>query len=398
MEFSFTPEENSFRSEVRDYIAHQLLPAGYWRGMEGEFDQDHFEFSRLVARKLGAKRWLAIDWPMEYGGLGAPPIQHMIFKEEAAYFMLPGLDMGIGGITWVGPTLLLLGAEEQKKRHLLPLASGEEWWCTLYSEPDAGSDLANIQCSAVLQGDEYIVNGQKIWTSAGHIADWGLLLVRTDPDAPKKHHGLTLLMVDMRTQGISIRPIFSLAGYHTFNEVFFDDVRIPAANRIGDENRGWHSVMIALAFERTAGVMLTAAGRRLIDEMIRYVKNSGVGADLSTDTENFRPRLAELAIRVEIARLLGYRIAWLRSKEAVPGYEGAMIKVLAAETFQQIADMATRMMGLYGQLRQGSKWAPLEGMMADMHLNAVGIPIAAGTSEVIRTVLAERGLGLPRGA
>jgi len=398
MDFGFTPEEEAFRAEVRRYITDELLPPGYWRGMEGEFDPGRFEFSRQVAKKLGAKKWLAIDWPREYGGLAAPPIQHIIFKEEATYFMVPGLDMGIGGITWVGPTLLLLGTEEQKKRYLLPLAEGEEWWCTLYSEPDAGSDMVNIQCSAVLQGDEYIVNGQKIWTSAGHIADWGLLLVRTDPKAPKKHHGLTLLMTDMKTPGISIRPIFSLAGHHTFNEVFFDNVRVPVANRVGEENHGWQNVLVALAFERTAGVMLTASSHRLVDEMVRFVTETDIGACLISNTPDFKHRIAELAIRVEIARLLGYRIVWLRMKEAVPGYEGAMIKVLAAETFQQVTTAATQMMGLYGQLRQGSKWVPLDGMMADMHLNSVGIPIAAGTSEIMRTVLAERGLGLPRGA
>jgi alkylation response protein AidB-like acyl-CoA dehydrogenase len=397
MDFGFTAEEEEFRAEVRKYITGDLLPPGYWRGMEGEFDPDRFEFTKQVAKKLGAKKWLAIDWPREYGGLDAPPIQHMIFKEEATYLMVPGLDMGIGGITWVGPTLLLLGTEEQKRRHLLPLAAGEEWWCTLYSEPDAGSDMVNIQCGAALQGDEYIVNGQKIWTSAGHVADWGLLLVRTNPKASKKHHGLTLIMVDMKAPGITIRPIFSLAGHHTFNEVFFDNVRVPVTNRIGEENSGWRNVMIALAFERTAGIMLTAASHRLVDEMVRFVKETDVGAGLISDTPSFKQRIAELATRVEIARLLGYRIVWLRMKEAVPGYEGAMIKVLAAETFQQVATVATQMMGLYGQLRQGSKWVPLEGMMADMYLNSVGIPIAAGTSEIIRTVLAERGLGLPRG-
>jgi alkylation response protein AidB-like acyl-CoA dehydrogenase len=396
MDFGFTPEEEAFRAEVREYIAGDLLPPGYWRGMEGEFESGHFEFSKRVAKKLGDKRWLAIDWPREYGGLGASPIQHMIFKEEATYFMVPGLDMGIGGITWVGPTLLLLGTEEQKTRHLLPMAAGEEWWCTLYSEPDAGSDLANIQCGAVLRGDEYVVNGQKIWTSAGHVADWGLLLARTDPEARKKHHGLTLIMVDMKTEGITIRPIYSLAGYRTFNEVFFDNVRIPATNRIGEQNRGWHNVMIALAFERTAGVMLTAASHRLVDEVIKFVKETEVGVSLTSQGLDFKQRLVELVTRIEIARLLGYRIAWLRSKEAVPGYEGAMIKVLAAETFQQATAIATQMMGLYGQLRQGSKRVPLEGMMSDMYLNSVGIPIAAGTSEIIRTVLAERGLGLPR--
>ncbi|MFW6125761.1 MAG: acyl-CoA dehydrogenase family protein, partial [Chloroflexota bacterium] len=231
MDFSFTPEEKAFRREVREFI-EQEMPPHYGEAGEGQFDPENFEFTKQMAKKLGAKKWLAMNWPVEHGGLGVSPIMHMIFKEETAYHRVPGTDMGVGGISWVGPTLLMLGTEEQKKQHLPPLAAGEKWWCTMYSEPQAGSDMANLQCRAVPRDDHYVVNGQKVWTSAGHIADWGWLLVRTDPDAPK-HRGISLLLVDMRTPGVEVRPLVNIAGHHYFNEVFFDDAAIPKGNLIG---------------------------------------------------------------------------------------------------------------------------------------------------------------------
>jgi len=397
MDFRFTPEEEAFRQEVQRFIEEEL-PSGYWGGLESEFDPDRFDLTKRIARKLGAKRWLAMNWPKEYGGLEASTIKHMIFKEEAAYHQLPGIDMGVGGITWVGPTLLILGTDEQKKEHLAPLAVGEKWWCTMYSEPGAGSDMANVMCRAVLQGDEYIINGQKVWTSAAHIADWGWLLVRTDPDADKKHHGISLLLVDMKTPGITVRPLLNLAGHRFFNEVFFDNVHVPRRNLIGEENRGWYHCMIAMAFERTMGVMIAAGARRLVEELIRFVNETEVnGQPLGKDL-SIRQKLAELAIEVEIARVMGYRIIWQQTKGELPGYEAPMIKVFASETLQRITDVGTQIMGLYGQLWLGSKWAPLGGMMPDMYMNSVGMLIAAGTSEILRNIIAERGLVLPRGA
>jgi alkylation response protein AidB-like acyl-CoA dehydrogenase len=396
MDFRFTPEEEAFRQEVQQFIEEEL-PSGYWGGLESEFDPKNFEFTKGIARKLGAKKWLAMNWPKEYGGLEVSTIKHMIFKEEAAYHQLPGIDMGVGGITWVGPTLLILGTDEQKKEHLPPLAAGEKWWCTMYSEPGAGSDMANVMCRAVLQGDEYIINGQKVWTSAAHIADWGWLLVRTDPDADKKHHGISLLLIDMETPGITVRPLLNMAGHRFFNEVFFDNVHVPRRNLIGEENRGWYHCMIAMAFERTMGVMIAAAARRLVEELIRFVKETKVnGQPLGKDL-SIRQKLAELAIEVEIARVMGYRIVWQQTKGDLPGYEAPMIKVFASETLQRITDVGTQIMELYGQLWLGSKWAPLAGMMPDMYMNSAGMLIAAGTSEILRNIIAERGLGLPRG-
>ena len=397
MDFRFTLEEEAFRQEVQHFIKDEI-PSGYWGGLESEFDPDRFEFTKQIARKLGAKKWLAMNWPKEYGGLEVSPIKHMIFKEEAAYHQLPGIDMGVGGITWVGPTLLLLGTQEQKNEHLPPLAAGEKWWCTMYSEPGAGSDMANVMCHAVLQGDEYIINGQKVWTSAAHIADWGWLLVRTDPDALKKHHGISLLLVDMKTPGITVRPLLNMAGHRLFNEVFFDNVHVPKRNLIGEENRGWYHTMIAMAFERTMGVMFAAGARRLIKELVRFAKETKVNGQPLGNDPSIRQKLAELAIEVEIARVMSYRIVWQQTKGEIPGYEAPMIKVFASETLHQMSNVGTQIMGLYGQLWLGSKWAPLQGTIADMYMNSIGMLTAAGTSEILRNIIAERGLGLPRSA
>lgn len=397
MDFRFTLEEEAFRQEVQRFIKDEI-PSGYWGGLESEFDPDRFEFTKQIARKLGAKKWLAMNWPKEYGGLEVSPIKHMIFKEEAAYHQLPGIDMGVGGITWVGPTLLLLGTQEQKNEHLPPLAAGEKWWCTMYSEPGAGSDMANVMCHAVLQGDEYIINGQKVWTSAAHIADWGWLLVRTDPDALKKHHGISLLLVDMKTPGITVRPLLNMAGHRLFNEVFFDNVHVPKRNLIGEENRGWYHTMIAMAFERTMGVMFAAGARRLIKELVRFAKETKVNGQPLGNDPSIRQKLAELAIEVEIARVMSYRIVWQQTKGEIPGYEAPMIKVFASETLHQMSNVGTQIMGLYGQLWLGSKWAPLQGTIADMYMNSIGMLTAAGTSEILRNIIAERGLGLPRSA
>ena len=395
MDFRFTPEEEAFRKEVLQFIKEEM-PPDYGEGGESQFDLEHFEFTKRMARKLGAKKWLAMNWPEEHGGLGVSPIKHMIFKEESAYHRIPGTDMGVGGISWVGPTLLLLGTEEQKKKHLPPLAAGEKWWCTMYSEPEAGSDMAALQCRAVAHGDEYIVNGQKVWTSGGHIADWGWLLVRTDPTVANKHHGISLLLVDMKTPGVTIRPLINLAGHHYFNEIFFDDAHIPKANLIGEENRGWYHTMIALSFERSGGVAMAAGARRSLDDLVEFAKKTTINGKPLAKDPFIRYQLAELAIEIEAIRMVGYRIIWKQTKGEIPGVEAPVVKTLASETIQKMAKVATQMMGLYGQLSLGSKQAFLNGRAADMYLSANNIIVAMGTNEIQRNIIAQRGLGLPR--
>lgn len=394
MDFRFTPEEEAFRQEVRAFIKEVMPPGLSLRG-EGSYDPETQALARSVARKLGEKRWLAMNWPEEYGGLGVSPIQHMIYKEEVAYHGVPGTDMGMGGISWVGPTVLILGTEEQKKEHLPPLARGERWWCTMYSEPEAGSDMAALKCRAVAKGDEYVINGQKVWTSAAHIADWAWLLARTDPDAPK-HKGISLLLVDMKTPGITVRPLVNLADHHYFNEVFFDDVHVPQSNRIGEENRGWYHSMIALSFERTAGVSMAASARRGLEELVEFARESSVNGQSLAEDPLVRGQLADLAIKIEAVRMLGYRIVWGQAKGQLPGVEGPIAKTLGSEIVQSLAKVGMQMMGLYGQLRPGAKWAYLNGGFASMYLTANDMIVAAGTNEIQRNIIAQRGLGMPK--
>jgi len=394
MDFRFTPEEEAFRDEVRQYL-DELMPPGFSAGGEGSYDTKTHELAKTIAKKLGEKKWLAMNWPEEYGGLGVSPIKHMIYKEETAYRGVPGTDMGMGGISWVGPTVMILGSDEQKQEHLPPLARGERWWCTMYSEPEAGSDMASLKCRAVPKGDEYVINGQKVWTSAGHIADWGWLLARTDPDVPK-HKGITLILVDMKTPGITVRPLENLANHRYFNEVFFDDVHVPQANRIGEENRGWYHSMIALSFERTAGVGMAAGARRRLEELVEFAKNTSINGQVLAENPFYRNQLADIATRIEAARMLGYRIVWNQTKGQLPSVEGPIVKTLGSEIIQSLAKLATQMMGLYGQLKTGSKWTFLDGAFASGILTANDMIIAAGTNEIQRNIIAQRGLGMPK--
>lgn len=394
MDFRFTPEEEAFRQEVRDFIKAEM-PSDFSRAGEGQYDPQTHQLAKRMAKKLAEKRWLAMNWPEQFGGLGASPIMHMIYKEETAYYGVPGTDMGMGGISWVGPTVLILGTDEQKAEHLPPLAAGDRFWCTMYSEPEAGSDMAALKCRAVRRGDEYVINGQKVWTSAAHIADWGWLLARTDPDVPK-HKGISLLLVDMKTPGINVRPLLSMAGHHYFNEVFFDDVHVPVANRIGEENRGWYHSMVALSFERTAGVGMAAAARRGLDTLIEFAKTTEVNGQPLAKNVFIRHQLAQLVAEVEAARVLGYRIVWLQAKGELPGVEGPIVKALGSEILRRLAAVGTQMMGLYSQIMPGCKQAPLQGTVAEMYLGANDMIIAAGTNEIQRNIIAQRGLGMPR--
>ena len=395
MDFAFTPEQEAFRQEIRQWIKENLPPD--WDEVGFRAEHENREFSRQISKKLGEKGWLASAWPKEYGGLGLSPMEQLIYKEEMNYYRVPGIDMGVGGITWIGPALMILGTEEQKKEHLPPLARGERWWCTGYSEPEAGSDMANVRCRAALHGDEYVINGQKLWTSGGDISDhWCWLMVRTGPEEPK-HKGISLLLVDMKTPGITLRPLIDMSGTHDLNEVFYDDVHVPRKNLVGEENRGWYHSMISLDFERTTGVARASQLRRMIDELIKFAQETTVKDKPLTKDPLVRRKLAEITIDTEVARMLAYRVVWMQTKGLIPNYEASMIKLYATELMQQIAHVGTQIMGLYGQLGIGSKWAPLKGAMEDAYLSTVGRTIAAGTSEIMRNIIATRGLGLPRG-
>ncbi len=393
MDFRFTPEQEALRAELREFLRRELPPDWQVRNDREELSPEEFAFSQQFARKLGERGWLTMAWPTEYGGRNATHIEQTIFAEEMAY---AGAPLGFGfGTQLVGPTLMVWGTEEQKRRFLPPIARAEVFWCQGFSEPGAGSDLASLQTRAERQGDDYIINGQKIWTSEGQYADWMILLARTDPNAPK-HRGISYFLVDMKSPGITITPLINLMGTHAFNQVYFDNVRVPAANRVGEENRGWYVATTTLDFERT-GISRVIWALRQFEELVELVRERAGRGETWARRPALRFKLAELRIEFEIARLLCYRVAWLQTKGAIPNYESSMAKMFGSELNQRFGATAINVLGLAGQLEPGSRWAPLQGRIERTYMAGVSYTIAGGTSEIQRNIIAQRGLGLPRG-
>jgi alkylation response protein AidB-like acyl-CoA dehydrogenase len=296
----------------------------------------------------------------------------------------------------IGPTLILYGTDEQKRRHLPGITSGDVVWCQGYSEPGSGSDLASLQTRAVRDGDDYVVNGQKIWSSGAHRADWMFMLARTDMEAPK-HRGISMLLVDMKTPGITIQPLVNMAGQHHFNQEFFDNVRVPAGNRVGEENRGWYVGATLLDFERS-NIRASIGLRQTVEDLAAFVRDSGQsGSGRDRHSSTARLELAERTVEANIARLISYRIISMQKRGQIPNYEASMNKLFRSEVSQRIAQTGMRLIGLYGNAYRGDKYAVLRGRISTMYLTTVSATIAAGTSEIQRNVIATRGLGLPRG-
>jgi len=397
MDFHFTEEQETFRQEIRNFLAGELPPDWMERGVLDLESAESDAFFRSMALKLGKKGWLSLTWPKEYGGQERTQIEQLILSEEMAYHggnEAPGVN--IMGCKMLAPTLLLYGTEEQKRRHLPGIAKGEVMWCEGFSEPGAGSDLASLQLRAVEEEDCYVINGQKTYISFAHRADWCFFLARTDPEAMPKHRGISFFLVDHRnTPGITISPLINLADIHSFNEVFFDDVRVPKENMVGEKNRGWFVALAVLSFERS-GIERPAWGRRLFEQLVQYAKETERDGVPLARYPLIRQKLAELAIEIEISRLFCYRVAWLQSQGLTLNYEASVSRVFGAELVQRITNTGLQIMGLYGQLGPSSRWAPLAGLMEREYLHGLALTIAAGTSEVQRNIIAIRGLSLPR--
>ncbi|MED6296609.1 MAG: acyl-CoA dehydrogenase family protein [Chloroflexota bacterium] len=388
MNFEFSDEEVSFRKELQSWLKDELKDRPQDTDSDGEW-----AFGLEMRKKLADKGWLTMAWPEEYGGQGVSHMMQVVFAEEMSYHRAPGRD--VFGTRMMAPTLMIHGTEEQKKEFLPPVSKGEVQWCQGYSEPESGSDLASLQTRAVEDGDDFIINGTKIWTSSAHRADHIMVLTRTDPDAPK-HRGISFLLCDMNTPGLTVNPIINMAGDHGFNMVTFDNVRVPKKNLVGEQTRGWYVGATLLDFERS-GVDYSAGGRRVLEELTDYAKNNNQNGSLISDNPIMRNRLANLAIEVEVSRLISYNIAWMQGEGLVPNKESSMGKVVGTELQQHLSETGMQMLGLHGQLEPGSKYAPLEGRIEHMHLTNVSETIQAGTSEIQRNIIATRGLGLPRG-
>lgn len=384
MELRFSAEDEAFRREVRSFLRDEL-PAQRPEGA------DAWQFTRGFIKKLAAHGWHTLAWPEEWGGQGAGHIRQLVFNEEMAYAEAPSTDLGSDR---VGPTIILHGSQEQKRRFLPSIASGDAVWCQGFSEPEAGSDLASLQTRAVADGDSFVVNGSKIWTSLAHLAQWMILLARTDPEAPK-HRGISFFLLDMKTPGIMIRPLADLAGRHTFNQVFFEDVRIPRDCLLGELNRGWYVATTTLDFERS-GIQRVIGGIRLFEDLLRYAAGLAAMRRAEHNPAPIRHRLAELKIEFEVGRMLAYRVAWLQSRGMVPNYEASVSKMYGSELAQRLARTGMDALSLGGQLAPGSEHAPMRGRIESAYLNSAALTIAAGTSEINRGIIATRGLGLTR--
>ena len=394
MDYRFTEEQEAFRQEIRDFLSDNL--GEDWRGIDPDayfHDENWFPIRELTA-KMAERGWLTLAWPEEYGGQGRPHIEQMIYNEETAYFRAPTRDVSIG-THMVGPTLMLYGTEEQKSHYLPEIASGEAVYCQGFSEPESGSDLASLQLRAIEDGDDYVLSGSKIWTSGAHRSTHCYLLTRTDPDAPK-HRGISVFIVDMNTPGIEVRPIINMFGIHYFNQVFFDNVRVPKRAMIGEKNRGWYIAATTLDFERS-GVASFASNRRSIEELVELAHEMGTNGKPLSDDPMVRQRLAELWTANEAGKTIAYNVAWMQSQGLVPNREASISKMMGSEIAQQIHELGVRMLGMYGILDKGSKWAYLDGRLAWLWMDSISLTIRGGTSEIQRNIIAGRGLGLPRG-
>ncbi len=401
MDFRDSAEETAFREEVRAFVAENLPSA--FRSREPEWGMFNTSRGRTVItpednrtwrKRLAARGWIAPAWPKSYGGAGMDIGRQFIFNEEMAEQRAPGA----GGIAvgWSGPTIMTHGTEEQKARFLPGILSGEETWCQGFSEPGAGSDLASLQTRAVRDGDDYVVNGQKIWTSGAHVSQYMILLARTDPDAPK-HRGISFFVLDMKSPGINIQPLINILGDHSFNQVYFDNVRISRANVIGEENRGWYVGATTLDFERSSIATSVQMGH-VVGELVRFARNVEGGANRARQQRGLRAELAERTVEAQVARLLSYQVISMQKRGLIPNKEASVAKLYTSELDQRMMRTGMHLLGLYGQLpdREGPR-VPLSGRMPRGYMASTTATIGGGTGEIQRNIIATRGIGLPRG-
>ena len=396
MDFRFSAEDEGFRGEVEAFLDAEMprdwmaRVSGTGVGAGGDIPEKEWEFSRSFQKKLAEKGWLTLSWPREHGGLGVGYVRQALFAETLARRRAPYYNQGVDR---VGPTIMRFGSAEQQARFLPPIRSGTVFYCQGFSETGAGSDLAGVRTRAELDGDDYVINGAKVWTSHAHQADMIFLIARTDREAPK-HKGISYFLVDMHSPGIKVRPLVDMAGNHHFNEVFFEDVRAPAANRIGEENQGWYAAATSLDFERS-GIGRVVASIRTLQELMAFAKKPGPDGRRPVDDDRVRQRLAELQIEFAVGKLLAYRVAWMLDVGIVPTREASVSKLFGSEVQQRLAGLIN-LGGLAGALEPGSAWAPLGGRLAREYVTSIPLTIAAGTSEILRNIIATRGLGLPR--
>src|SRR5436190_18771829 len=376
MDLTLSPAEEEFRDELRGWIADNHP------GREPEGDEASLQFRRDWQRKLNERGWAGLTWPAEYGGAGATQIEQAIFFEEFARARAPQMA-NVLGLTMGGPTVIAHGTDAQKERFLAPILSADEMWCQGFSEPESGSDLASLKTRAVLDGDEYVVTGQKVWTTFAHHSKWCMLLARTNQDAPK-HRGLTYFLMDMEQDGVEVRPLVQITGEAEFNELFIEEARIPADNVVGGVGNGWKVALTTLMNERAGlGFFLQVRMRQLLDRVFDEAAASG-----ALDDPRVADKLADLHIRTEILRLTAYRGLSVIEQYGQPGPEGSLVKLMWSETNKQLTQLAADIVGPEA-LTKDTPWSY-------ELLRARGNSIEGGTTEILKNIVAERVLGLPR--
>ena len=418
MNWTDTKEQEEFRIAVQKFIKERLPgyyvkkskdPAGTDLQPDENGIQYHEDWQHDLAlgsdeAKKGAKEWAealaengwsAPHWPKEYGGGGLSSMEQFIFKQELALHGAP--LVGGSGVAMLGPTLIHHGTEEQKREFLPKTLNGDILWAQGYSEPGAGSDLASLQTRAVKDGDNYVVNGQKIWTSQGHKATWFFMLVRTDPEAPK-HRGITFVLADTRENGVEVRPLISGGWQHATNESFYTDVKIPISQRVGEENRGWYVGMTLLDYERS-NIAGAVELKKEIEGLIKFLgTDEGKQKSTVADRESVKGKIVDHYIEAEVLNNFALRIISMQAADQIPNYEASTSKIFYTTLLQQLQQTGIKAFGLYAQIWDSlSAWAPMNARFTQNSVHSISRTIAGGTNEIQRNIIATRGLGLPRG-
>jgi len=398
MDFTLTPEQQSFRDEVRSWLSRNL-PADWTSKVQAASDvprEGAYDFLRQWQRKMYEAGFVGLTWPKESGGRGLTFMEEMILQEEMALAKAPPV-LNILAVGMAGPTINAYGTEEQKKRYPPKMLSCEEIWCQGYSEPNSGSDLASLQTRAVKDGEYYVINGQKVWTSLAHIADWMMLLARTDPSAPK-HKGITYFLLDMHAPGVTVKPLKQITGDAEFNEVYFDNVRVHESQILGGLNNGWAVGLTTLMYERLAlGFGLQVRLRIALDGLVDLARRSTKNGVPATRDPVMRQKLAQMWIDTEVFKYTGARAITKLLKGELPGPEASSGKMMWVEGHQRVQEMAMELQGPYAQLMSGSRWAVENGLWQYGFLRSRANSIEGGTTEIQKNIIGERVLGLPKG-
>src|SRR5215471_5771412 len=393
MELAYSKEDEAFRKEVRNWLKANLPKKDKTVSDLMPHDPERVRRAKEWQRKLYEAGYVAMNWPKEYGGQEADLVRQTIVNEELVLARAPGL-IGASGLGMLGPTLIQLGSEEQKRRYLPKILTAEEIWCQGYSEPGSGSDLASLRTRAELVGDEFVVNGQKVWTSNAQFSDWMFCLVRTDPDAPK-HRGISYILIDMTSPGITVRPLVQMTGDAGFNEVFFDNVRVPRANLVGELNQGWMVANNTLFHERNL-LGSTTRTQLMMQNLIRLAQSRQRYGKPASQDPVMRQKLADLLARVEAMKYHSYHQLTTELRGRSHGVSAMVNKLVGTELNHDICALALEIMGSYAPLNKGAAHAIDNGTWAHEFMFTLGLIIGGGTSQIQKNIISERGLGMPK--